>query len=55
MARQVRPGLSLDDDKGALYEGNTLQFGLTRNETDKVWERIQLLIREVDDGELPVF
>ena len=54
-ARQVPPGPSLDDDKGALYEGNTIQFGLTQKEIHKVWKRIQVLIQQVDDGELPVF
>lgn len=54
-ARQVPPGPSLDDDEGALFRGHTIQFGLTRREIDHVWERIQRLIREVDQGELPVF
>lgn len=55
VARQVPPGRSLDDDKGALMQGNTIQFGLTRKELDKVWARIQKLIAEVDSGRLPVF
>jgi len=55
IARQVSPGTSLDDDEGAVRQGNTIQFGLTRHEIDRVWERIQRLVREVDDGSLPVF
>lgn len=55
IARQVPPGESLDDGKGALKKGNTIQFGLTTKEIDKVWKRIQKLIAEVDSGELPVF
>ena len=36
-------------------EGKTLQFGLTDDEIEDVWERIQDLIEDVDDGEIPVF
>ena len=35
--------------------GNTIQFGLTRSELDKVWRRIEKLIARVDSGERPVF
>jgi hypothetical protein len=55
VARQVPPGKSLDDDKGALMRGNTIQFGLTKHEIDQVWKRIQKLIAQVDSGQLPVF
>ena len=55
VARQVPPGKSRDDDEGALRQGTTIQFGLTRKELDKVWGRIQELIAEVDSGKLPVF
>jgi len=55
VARQVPPGKSLDDDKGALRQANTIQFGLTREELDKVWRRSQKLIAQVDSGKLPVF
>jgi len=55
IARQVPPGKSLEDDKGALRQGNTIQFGLTRKEIEKVWRRIQKLIAQVDSGKLPVF
>ena len=52
---QVKPGASLDDSKGAVREGDTIQFGLTKKEIDDVWDRIQKLIAQVDDGSLPVF
>ena len=52
---QVKPGPSLDDSKGALRQGGTIQFGLTKTEIDDVWDRIQKLIAQVDDGSLPVF
>jgi hypothetical protein len=55
IAHQVHSGPSLDDDEGALRRGDTIQFGLTRHEIDGVWQRIQRLIRDVDEGRLPVF
>jgi hypothetical protein len=55
IARQVRPGRSLGDDQGAMMQGSTIQFGLTRKEIDKIWARIQDLIAEVDSRRLPVF
>ncbi len=51
----VEPGPPLDADQGASREGTTVQFGLAEGEIDDVWERIQELIREVDEGELPTF
>jgi len=53
--RKVAPGASIDDGKGALRRGDTIQFGLTKKEIDKVWKRIQTLKEQVDDGSLPVF
>jgi hypothetical protein len=54
IARLVPSGPPLGDG-GAVRRGNTLQFGLTRREIDRVWERMQRLIRDVDDAALPVF
>lgn len=51
----VAPGENLDPDHGVRIEGKTLQFGLTDDEVEDVWERIEDLIEAVDDGELPVF
>jgi hypothetical protein len=53
--RLVPSASPIDPDRGAHRHGGTLQFGLTRGETDDVWERIQRLLAEVDSGELPVF
>jgi hypothetical protein len=55
IAHQVRHGECINNDKGAVRRGNTIQFGLTTDELDKVWTRITKLIEEVDSGELPVF
>ncbi len=32
-----------------------MQFGLTQEEIDDVWQRIGALIGDVDSGSLPVF
>ena len=53
--RNVPPGENLDPSRGVRIEGKTLQFGLTDDEIEDVWERIQDLIEDVDDGDLPVF
>jgi hypothetical protein len=51
----VEPGPNLNDDRGVRYEKGTLQFGLTENEIEDVWERIEDLIEDVDDDDIPVF
>jgi hypothetical protein len=51
----VPPGEDLDPSRGVRIEGKTIQFGLTDDEIEDVWERIQDLIEDVDDGEISVF
>lgn len=51
----VPPGENLDPDDGVRIEGDTIQFGLTEGEIDDVWERIEDLIEDVDDGDIAVF
>jgi hypothetical protein len=51
----VSPGENLDPGRGVRIEGKQLQFGLTDDEIEDVWERIEDLIEDVDDGDLPVF
>ena len=51
----VPPGPPIDEDEGASRRGSTVQFGLTEDEIDDVWERIEELIEDVDEGKLPVF
>ena len=51
----VPPGENLDPGRGVRMEGKQLQFGLTDDEIEDVWERIEDLIEDVDDGDLPVF
>ena len=51
----VPPGENLDPGRGVRIEGKQLQLGLTDDEIEDVWERIEDLIEDVDDGDLPVF
>jgi hypothetical protein len=47
--------VSIDSYSGANYDGNTVQFGLTSNEIDAIWSRIEALIEKVDAGEIALF
>ncbi len=51
----VLPGKNLDPSRGVRIEGRQLQFGLTDDEVEDVWQRIQDLIEDVDTGVLAVF
>jgi len=53
--RQVPRSRSLAAQKGAVRQGPIVQFGLTKDEIDEVWERIQKLVKRVDSGKLQVF
>lgn len=46
---------NLDEDDGIRIEGKTLQLGLTEDEIEDVWKRIEDLIEDVDKGDIPVF
>ena len=43
-------GAPIDPTQGVRVRGTTVQFGLTEDEIDEVWERIQALIAKVDGG-----
>jgi hypothetical protein len=49
------PGENLDDDDGIRIEGKVLQLGLTEDEIQDIWDRIEDLIEDVDEGEIAVF
>jgi hypothetical protein len=49
------PGASLDPERPVNIGEGVVQIGLTDDEIDDVWERIEELIERVDEGELPVF
>jgi len=49
------PGSSLDSSRPVNISENVVQIGLTVDEIDDVWERIEELIERIDEGELNVF
>lgn len=53
--RSVEPGENLAPRKGVRTTDRVIQLGLTKSEIDDVWERIEDLLGEVDDGEIQVF
>jgi hypothetical protein len=53
--QNVDPGPPIDPDDGATSDGKTVQFGLTRDEVDAIWERVEALIEKVDEGEIALF
>jgi len=53
--RTVDPGPPTDPNDGATFDGKSVQFGLTLDEIDAIWERIEALIEEVDAGEIELF
>jgi len=53
--RTVEPGPPTDPNDGATFDGKSVQFGLTLDEVDAIWERIEALVEEVDAGEIELF
>ncbi len=53
--RNAEPGPNLDPGAGVRLEDGVLQFGLTDDEIEDVWERIEDLIEDVDEDDLAVF
>jgi len=51
----VTPGPAIDPEVGVRRDGTTVQFGLTEEEVDEIWERIESLIERVDAGEIALF
>jgi hypothetical protein len=51
----VDPGKSLDDDAGVRWVDGVLQLGLTGDEIEDVWERIEALLEDIDEGDIAVF
>jgi hypothetical protein len=52
---KAKPGPNLDAGKGVRLQGGVLQLGLTDDEIQDVWERIEDLIEDVDEGDIAVF
>ena len=53
--RIEEPEESIDEENGVNVRGTTLQLGLTDDEIEDVWERIEALLKDIDDGEIGVF
>lgn len=53
--RNVPPGANLDPGAGVRLGDGVVQLGLQRGEIDDIWERIQDLLEEIDEGDLLVF
>ena len=51
----VDPGPPIDPDEGANFDGTTVQFGLTEEEVNAIWERVEALIEKVDANEIALF
>lgn len=53
--RVVEATRNLDSDDGVRSQGRVIQLGLEEDEIENLWERIEHLIEDVDDGEITVF
>ncbi len=53
--KPVKPKRNLDPDDGARRRGTTIQLGLTEDEIENVYERIEHLLEDVDEGKITVF
>jgi hypothetical protein len=53
--RIEEPGDPIDEEEGVNVRGTTLQLGLTEDEIEDVWERIEDLLEDIDDGKIDIF
>jgi hypothetical protein len=53
--RLVAPTEPIDEEEGVNVRGTTLQLGLTDDEIEDVWERIEDLLEDIDGGKIGVF
>lgn len=53
--RAVEHGKNLGRTKGVRTRPGIIQFGLTESEIEDVLERIEDLLKDVDDGKIPLF
>ncbi len=51
----TRPGPKLDENKGVVRDGDTIQLGLTNLELDELWDRVRSLLERVDAGEIETY
>ena len=53
--RLARPEPAWDPKRGARRRGTSFQLGLTTDEIDDLWERIEELLEAIDEGRLTLF
>lgn len=53
--RVEAPEAAIEKDEGVSVRGTTVQLGLTRDEVEDVWERIEDLLKDVDAGQIGLF
>ncbi len=53
--RSVAHGKNLDRDDGVRTKAGIIQLGLTDDEIEDVWKRIEDLLEDVDGGKIPLF
>jgi hypothetical protein len=52
MWRPSPPGPPLDEDKGVRLKDTVIQFGLTEDEIEGLYERIEDLVEDVEEGDI---
>lgn len=55
MLRPEPPEPPIDPSRGSRYRDGVLQLGLTNDEIEGVWKRLQDLLRRVDEQSIPLF
>ena len=55
MLRVEEPGEPFDGEEGVSVRESTLQLELTADEIEDVWERIEHLLEDIDDGRIGTF
>jgi hypothetical protein len=55
LLRPEPPGPPLDRQRGSRWRDGVLQLGLTESEIESVWNRLQELLRLVDEKQIPLF
>ena len=53
--RIEKPGEPIDEEDGVSVHDTTIQLGLTDDEIEDVWERIEDLLADIDDGKIGTF
>ena len=52
---EVEPTEPLDRNRGMRNRDDVVQLGLTKAEIGHIWDRIQKVLKKVDDGKVTLF